>query len=331
MPTHRAILRTALHLNFVWLGWLITTSAHAHGIAGNRYFPGTLTFDDPAVADELIVPNFSATSYPGNAVDRVNDTTYGLSFARLLTPDLALQADSGWTRWTRPNQPTQHGFDTTSVGFKARLYENDPHETLLSVSLDWGLPNSGSTAVGAGRPGSIQPGVFMGKGFGDLPDGWSGLRPFGVAAGFEGELPVHRRSTSLELDPATDQLATLPATNPDMLHWGFALEYSTLYLTDRFTGGPPKEEPLRQWVPLVELAFDTPLSAGGKHTATANPGLSYVAVTWQLAAEAVIPLNRASGSGVGGRIQLLFFLDDLVPALFGKPLLSERPVFSRGP
>ena len=26
--------------------------AYAHGIAGNRYFPGTLTFDDPAVADE---------------------------------------------------------------------------------------------------------------------------------------------------------------------------------------------------------------------------------------------------------------------------------------
>jgi hypothetical protein len=26
-------------------------SAEAHGIAGNRHFPGTLTFDDPAVAD----------------------------------------------------------------------------------------------------------------------------------------------------------------------------------------------------------------------------------------------------------------------------------------
>lgn len=28
-------------------------NAHAHGIAGNRLFPGTITFDDPAVADEL--------------------------------------------------------------------------------------------------------------------------------------------------------------------------------------------------------------------------------------------------------------------------------------
>ena len=32
-------------------------SADAHGIAGNRFFVGTLTFDDPSVADEAIVPN----------------------------------------------------------------------------------------------------------------------------------------------------------------------------------------------------------------------------------------------------------------------------------
>lgn len=38
---------------------LSVESAHAHVIAGNRFFPGTLTFDDPAVADELLVSPFS--------------------------------------------------------------------------------------------------------------------------------------------------------------------------------------------------------------------------------------------------------------------------------
>jgi hypothetical protein len=36
---------------------VFTASAHlgeVHGMAGNRYFPGTLTFDDPVVADELV-------------------------------------------------------------------------------------------------------------------------------------------------------------------------------------------------------------------------------------------------------------------------------------
>lgn len=32
---------------------------YAHGIAGNRYFPGSITFDDPTVADELILPAWS--------------------------------------------------------------------------------------------------------------------------------------------------------------------------------------------------------------------------------------------------------------------------------
>src|SRR5215470_6321576 len=44
-------------------------AAHAHGIAGNRYFDGTLTFDDPAVADEAILPYYSYFAQPSlNAV-----------------------------------------------------------------------------------------------------------------------------------------------------------------------------------------------------------------------------------------------------------------------
>jgi hypothetical protein len=54
-----------------------------------------------------------------------------------------------------------------------------------------------------------------------------------------------------------------------------------------------------------------------------NPGLSYVAVSWQVAAEAIVPLNREAGRCIGARAQLLLFLDELIPSLFGKPLLSH--------
>jgi hypothetical protein len=47
-----------------------------------------------------------------------------------------------------------------------------------------------------------------------------------------------------------------------------------------------------------------------------------VAVTWQLTAEAIVALNGAAGRSVGARAQLLLFLNDLIPAVFGKPLLS---------
>ena len=59
-------------------------SADAHGIAGNRFFVGTLTFDDPSIADEAIVPNFSSLNHSvegGSAVDN----RFDWSFTRLLT------------------------------------------------------------------------------------------------------------------------------------------------------------------------------------------------------------------------------------------------------
>ena len=99
------------------------------------------------------------------------------------------------------------------------------------------------------------------------------------------------------------------------------LEFSTLYLTSRFTPGKlPKDEPLNQLVPLVEFSFDSP--RGEKTVATMNPGFSYVAVSWQVAVEAIVPLSSEAGRSVGARAQLLLFLDDLVPSLFGKPLLE---------
>jgi len=65
---------------------------------------------------------------------------------------------------------------------------------------------------------------------------------------------------------------------------------------------------LNQLVPLVEFSFDSP--RGQKTMATMNPGFSYVAVSWQVAMEAIVPLNSEAGRSVGARAQLLLFLQD---------------------
>src|SRR5215472_7681992 len=70
-------------------------SAHAHGIAGNRFFRGTLSFDDPAVADESILPLFSSSKHPDEGGDVV-DKRFSWSIFRLLTPTLGVGVDSGW-------------------------------------------------------------------------------------------------------------------------------------------------------------------------------------------------------------------------------------------
>jgi hypothetical protein len=293
--------------------------AQAHGIVGNRVFPGTLAFDDPAVMDELVFPAVSSLKHPREGAD-VTDNRIGLSFLRLLAPSLALGVESGWIH--RNWGPAQRsGFDTTSFSLKGLLYKNDLHEAMLSAALAWGMHGSGAQGVGASRPDTITPGIFFGKGFGDAPASLAWLRPFAITGAVTLEHPMSDTSTNLGINEQTGQLAPMLTRNADTLHWGFSLQYSTFFLTSRYRPGQlPKNEPLYQFIPLVEFAFDTP--RGEKTAATINPGLAYVADTWQLAAEAIIPANTEGGRTVGVRAHLFLFLDDLMPAVFGTPLFG---------
>jgi hypothetical protein len=308
-------------ITIVFLALACAHQAHAHGIAGNRFFVGTLTIDDPAVADEAILPGYTGLGHPSEAGD-VLDNRINWSFVRLLTPTLQASIDSGWIHRSWPTVKAS-GFDTTDLGLKAEVYRNNEHETLVSASVAWGIGHSGTVEVGADAPNSIQPGIFFGKGFGDLPDWLSWARPFAITGAIVDEQPIGTGGSVLAPSVMTGKLTTIPNPLIETLHWGFSLQYSTYYLTSRFTGGPPKEEPLNQFLPLVEFSFDSPL--GQSTAATMNPGFAYVAVTWQIAAEAIVPLNREGGNGMGFRAQLLFFIDDLLPSLFGKPLLTDKP------
>ena len=60
-------------------------------------------------------------------------------------------------------------------------------------------------------------------------------------------------------------------------------------------------------------------------TGTVNPGVIYVADKYQLSVEALIPVNRASGHGVGVIGQLHLYLDDIFPNSLGKPLFAASP------
>ncbi len=125
-------------------------------------------------------------------------------------------------------------------------------------------------------------------------------------------------------DPEEGSLELFSAKNDAILHWGFSVQYSTFYMSDWFTGTPRTEEPRQQYVPLIEFAVASPLGPSpAQKTATANPGLAYVGQTWQFAAEAIVPLDRGAGHGLGGQVQFVLFLDDLVPSIFGKPLFSR--------
>lgn len=300
--------------------------AHAHGIAGNRLFPGTIMFDDPAVADELQIwtVNSRQSLDTGPSFVVLDQAVYG-SFQRLLTDTLAFGINTGGIFRSGGGLAPRAGFDQTRLSLKHLVYKDELHETLVSASLTWGIGGSGSQAVGAASPNTLAPALSFGRGFGDLPDAFAWLRPFAVAGAVSLEVPLERNRPlrrNSDASAMSGQIGTVSGASVTTLHWGFAIEYSTLYLTDRFTAGQlPKDEPLHQFVPLVEFAFDTPWRQ--KTAATVNPGLAYVEDVWQPSGEVIVPLNSQGGRELGYRAQLLIFLDDFAPAIFGKPLLAR--------
>ena len=64
-------------------------------------------------------------------------------------------------------------------------------------------------------------------------------------------------------------------------------------------------------------------------TGTINPGVIWVGNKFQVGIEALIPINRQSGTNVGVIAQLHFYLDDIDPRGIGKPIFG--PPFNRQP
>jgi hypothetical protein len=293
--------------------------AHAHGIAGNRLFPGTLSFEDPAVMDELVL-NGASLKHPPQAGDDVVDNTFSWEFSRLLTPTLSLTVSNGYIHRDWSNV-SRSGFDETSLMLKTLLWQSDLHEVMISAGLAGSIGGSGAQGVGANQFSSVAPSLFFGKGFGDAPAALAWLRPFAVTGVLSAEVPTVGTSTTLN-NSLPGQLLPEPFTTSTVLHWGLSIQYSTFYLGPRFTPGHlPNQEPLYQFIPLVEFAIDSPV--GKPSVATVNPGLVYVADKYQIGAEAILPLNNAAGHSTGVRMQLLLFTDDLIPSVFGKPVFSR--------
>jgi hypothetical protein len=161
-------------------------SAHAHGIAGNRFFPGTLSFDDPAVADEAIVPNFSSFKRPGDAGNIV-DNRFDWAFFRLLTPTLGVGVDGAWVHrnW---GSALRSGSEVISLGLKGEVYRNDLHEVLVSARLDGASGTQGLKESAPMHPTRSSLGFFSAKVSVIFRTGWHGC---GRSA-----LPARSRSTT---------------------------------------------------------------------------------------------------------------------------------------
>jgi hypothetical protein len=275
----------------------IAPSAFAHGRVGDRFFPATIVVEDPVAADELGFPT---------ARFRDGETEYELEWAKRIMPHLAFSLGTAYVRGAEGD-----GFGNLETGLKYQLYTNDAHESVLAAGVDveWGA--TGARRVGAEEVTTVAPTLYFGRGFGDVQVDW--LRPFAVTGSLAYAQGVRDR---------TDEGEAVPHS----VSYGFTLQYSLPYLAAQVHDyGWPRW--VNRLTPIVEVAIDQPIANRGEErtTGTINPGLLWSGRYLQLGAEAIIPINEKSGESVGAALQLHFYVDDLFPHSFGRPLFGARP------
>jgi hypothetical protein len=297
--------------------------AYGHGFAGARFFPATLATDDPFVADELSLPTVSTIRTPEDGGTR--ETEISAEISKRITPEFAIEIGDGFTVLNPREGRATNGFGNLEVGGKYQLLKNGVHEAIVSIGLEVEIGGTGSRSVGADSFSTWTPGILFGKGFGDLPAELRFLKPLALTGQVGIAIPTSASTRSVEVDAETGEKEIKIERHPDVLEWGFALEYSLIYLQSQVQD-MHLQAPLDRLIPLVEFAFESPLNRDpqGPTTGTINPGIIWAGKYFQVGVEAVIPINEHTGNNVGVIAQLHFFVDDLFPHSLGRPLFGGK-------
>jgi len=283
----------------------LATDAVAHGFAGQRFFPATILTDDPFVADEMSLPTFSR---PPTGVDGAQEINLDVDLAKRITPDFGIIIGQGWTHLQPKGLPAATGLSGLHTAAQYQLFVDGPHEMLGLVGLNVSWAHTGRVAtLGAPDFTTLSPTFNFGKGFGDIAPSLAYLRPFAVTGNLGFDFPTKTESAG--------------TPNSKNFNYGFALEYSLPYL-QCCVKDIGLRAPFNQLIPLVEIAFSSPISRsqGIQTVGTIQPGIIWSGTYFQIGAEAILPVNKASGRGFGGVVQFHVYLDDLFPRSIGKPI-----------
>jgi len=290
-------------------GLTLPLTAGAHGIAGARIFPATLTIDDPAVGDEL---SFPTIDWQPNGP--TSETDIGFEWDKTILSGFGFAFNDGYSVIHQPGTlgGNNYGWDDPVLTLKYEFFRNEPHEILMSIGVQKEFGGVGAVNHGlADSAGTTAPTLYAGKGFGDLPRSMGLLRPLAVT----GELAYQIAEEPVQNLSGGQQF------NPNFWNVGFSVQYSLPYLTTQV-----KDYGWPRWVdgliPLVEFSYSTPATSphGNTTIGTIAPGVLAEMGGYQLGIEALIPATRASGNGTGFIVQFHCYLDDLFPKSIGKPL-----------
>jgi hypothetical protein len=284
----------------------IPPSSWAHGVAGQRFFPTTFAVDDPFISDEFSVLYNSIKMNDEAGGPRIQSSSLDVGYSKRIFPNFGIELDEGYQRFQAEGSGTVSGFDNLGVNVKYQFYTSAEHETILSFGVSDEIGNTGNRKV-SDPFSTISPAFYFGKGFGDLFESTSFLRPLAVTGVIGPNFPT--------------QSTTDDVKNPTTLTWAFTLQYSLMYLQsvvkDMGLG-----QPFNRMVAVVEFPMETCLNGDCKNqtTGTVNPGITWIGRFTELGIAAEIPMNPRSGAGIGVYVLFHLFIDDLFPQSIGRPI-----------
>jgi hypothetical protein len=287
--------------------------ASAHGIAGNRFFPTTFTVDDPFISDEfsVLIHHNKQSGDPAS-----KETDINIDYSKRLFPNFGFEFHEAYIHQKFDDGSSIHGWDNLGAGAKWQFLTNDPHELIMSIGTDIDIGGTGAHQV-SDSFSRITPGLFFGKGLGDLPESVNFIRPFAVTGALGIGFPT--RSKNVTTDPDTGD--TNISYNAKTFNWGFTLQYSLMYLQQHVKDiGLPS--PFNRMILVCEFPMQTNLSQDSKGltTGTINPGVVWAGKFMEFGIAAELPVNARSGKTVGVLGLIHLFVDDLFPKSIGGPI-----------
>jgi len=278
------LLQALIGLSGVFFSQLLL----AHGIAGNRYFPPTIVVEDPYAANEVhAVAGRSSNIGAGNANTNSGDIgSIGIGIEPLDGFGIAV---NGLYRTPNGNlTPQTSGFDNLYYVAKQELHISDSHEFAVSLGVLGQIGRTGSS--GGDKYSTYAPTIFYAKGFGDLPNMLSFLKPLALTGILGYQIPTEQ-------------------SQPKVFNWGFTVQYSLPYL-NQFVQKTGWNDFFNRLVPVVEFPMQTCLSGrcSGQVIGSVNPGIIWVGDSFNLSAEAVFPVNSQSGASNGVLFQIHKYL-----------------------
>jgi hypothetical protein len=289
----------------------------AHGVAGQRFFPTTFAVDDPFVSDEFSVLFNSLAMDDQAGGPQVRTSSVDVAYAKRLLPNVGLEVADSYQRVQPEGESSVSGFGNLEVNVKYQFYSSASHETILSFGISDEVGNTGSRKVGSESFSIISPAFYFGKGFGDLPDSISFLKPMAITGVIGPNFPSQKQTITVNEDSGDIDVERHPTT----LTWAFTLQYSLMYLQSAVKD-VGLGTPFNRMVAIVEFPMETCLNTDCKNqtSGTVNPGIAWIGKYSELGIAAEIPMNPRSGTGTGVFVLFHLFIDDLFPNSIGRPI-----------